>query len=112
MASFNRTLNLAGFTIKKTEGLHSILHAVNYDKSVRCIHGNGDNLRKKARYERLVRHESIGFRQVSLKLQGYKYYCRGCGKYFRQVLQEYCHINAAQRHCVIHPPFLSGASLV
>jgi transposase len=85
MPRFNRTLNLPGFTIKKTEGLHNILHVVNYHKAVRCIHCKGDNLRKKARYERVVRHESVGLRQVSLKLQGYKYHCRSCGKYFRQV---------------------------
>jgi transposase len=51
---------------------------------VRCPHCDAGDLRKKAPFVRRIRHESLGQRLVWLLLRGYKYRCRGCGRYFRQ----------------------------
>jgi transposase len=77
-------LNLPGFSILKQTGVHRPLLEVLYRGKVCCIYCNSKDLRKKDRFERLVRHESIGLRQVTLKLAGYKYECRSCKRYFRQ----------------------------
>jgi len=84
MPKTNSTLNIPGFSIIKTSGNNAIIHEVRYYKKPRCIHCSSYNLRKKDRYERKVRHESIGLRQASLQFVGYKYHCRDCGRYFRQ----------------------------
>jgi transposase len=84
MPRFNSTLNLPGFSILKTEGLQQLtVHAV-YHRQAQCIHCNSTDLRKKDRYVRRVRHESVGLRQVTLQFTGYKYHCRSCDRYFRQ----------------------------
>jgi transposase len=51
---------------------------------VRCPHCNSKKLRKKARIQRRVKHESIGLRRVELVVHGHKFLCRDCGRYFNQ----------------------------
>lgn len=84
MPNVHPILKLPGFSIVKVEGFQQLLMTVKYHLQVRCISCNGKQLRKKDRFERLIRHESIGLRPVTLKVIGYKYHCKACGVYFRQ----------------------------
>lgn len=49
-----------------------------------CPKCGSERLRSKGRCERLVRHESWGVRRCYLELEGRKWQCRECGRYFRQ----------------------------
>ena len=49
-----------------------------------CPHCGGTRLRGKDRYVRRVRHEEWGLRRCWLLLEGRKYQCLECGRYFRQ----------------------------
>ncbi len=78
------TLNLPGFTIKKTSGYNPIIHDICYHRRPRCPHCKSKNLRKKDHFQRLIEHEMVGFRRVLLRFLVNKYHCRTCKKYFRQ----------------------------
>lgn len=77
-------LNLPFLHIRKCEDRNPVLIEADYTGPVRCPHCESVQLRKKCPFVRRVRHESIGERLVWLILRGYKYLCRGCGRYFRQ----------------------------
>ena len=77
-------VNLPYLHIVKCEQTDPVMIEVEYRGPIRCPHCEGDQLRKKSPFERRVRHESLGERLVLLVLRGYKYACRGCGRYFRQ----------------------------
>ncbi len=77
-------LNLPWMTITKMEHTDPVRIEADYRGPIRCPHCTSKRLRKKARFIRQVRHESIGQRLVVLVLRGYKYRCRDCGRYFRQ----------------------------
>lgn len=77
-------VNLPYLHIVKCEQTDPVVMEVEYRGPVRCPHCAGEELRKKSRFARRVRHESIGQRLVMLVVQGYKYACRSCGRYFRQ----------------------------
>lgn len=77
-------LNLPGFTIKKVTGTNPVTMEVVYRRVPRCIHCNSKELRKKDKFMRLIRHESIGLRHTYLQLQAYKFYCKQCKRYFNQ----------------------------
>ena len=77
-------LNLPWMTIEKMEGVNPVRIQVNYVGEVKCPHCTCERLRKKAPFQRDIRHEGLGDRQVLLVLRGYKYLCLGCGQYFRQ----------------------------
>jgi transposase len=77
-------LNLPSFSIKKVSGYNPLIFDVNYRRSARCIHCNGKRLRKKASYERQVRHEAIGPRQTVLRFKAHKFFCYDCRRYFNQ----------------------------
>jgi transposase len=49
-----------------------------------CPHCGGTALRNKGGFLRRVRHENWGLRRGVLLLQGSKWQCRGCRRYFRQ----------------------------
>ena len=51
---------------------------------VECPHCEGKSLRCKDRYVRRIRHEDWGQRRCVLLLEGRKFHCRDCGRYFRQ----------------------------
>jgi transposase len=55
-----------------------------YSGPLSCPHCGGAELRNKDRYQRRVRHEDWGVRHIVLLLEGHKWHCRGCGRYFRQ----------------------------
>ena len=75
-------LNLPGFSIKKVSGYNPLIIDVHYRNIPRCIHCDGKKLRKKASFIRCVRHEPIGYRQVTLRMKTYKFYCYRCKRYF------------------------------
>jgi len=78
-------LGLPGYQITGTEwvGGEWIL-SVRYTGPIACPHCQGTNLRNKGNYRRRVRHENVGTRRCVLELEGRKYHCVGCGRYFRQ----------------------------
>jgi transposase len=49
-----------------------------------CPHCGGTNLRNKGAVERSVRHVSWAAERVWLVLAGHRWWCRGCGKQFRE----------------------------
>ncbi len=77
-------LNLPGFTIKKVSGYNPLILDVHYRRQARCVHCDGKKLRKKSKYTRMVRHETIGHRPMVLRFEAYKFYCVACGRYFNQ----------------------------
>lgn len=77
-------LNLPYLHITKCEERNPVLIEVEYVGPVNCPHCGSDTLKKKDRFVRRVRHESIGERLVWLIVTGYKYHCRKCLRYFRQ----------------------------
>ncbi|MAS86954.1 MAG: ISL3 family transposase [Micavibrio sp.] len=84
MPRINRTLNLPGMRIEKTEGLHNLHHVVSCRQTVSCPDCGGNDLRNKGYFTRRARHESVGRRSVTLTVKGRKYHCRSCGRYFRE----------------------------
>lgn len=77
-------LNLPGFAICKVSGNNPIYIEVECRRIVRCPHCNGKRLRKKSKFTRKIRHESVGLRHTYLTIKGHKYYCSFCNKYFNQ----------------------------
>jgi transposase len=55
-----------------------------YTGPISCPHCGGAALRDKGCYIRRVRHENWGLRHCRLVLEGRKWRCLGCGRYFRQ----------------------------
>lgn len=60
---------------------------VSYRRVPRCVYCSGKRLRKKARYTRQVKHETIGHRLTLLRFTAYKFYCNDCRRYFNQQFQ-------------------------
>jgi len=80
----NSILNLVGYKIEKIEGSYPVRITASYEGVVKCPYCGQKELRKKDRYQRIVRHESIGNRKTELHLTAYKYLCKNCHKYFNQ----------------------------
>jgi len=78
-------LGLTGYEIKdiRCTGNRTELE-VRYTGRVKCIHCGGLDLRKKDRYIRRLRHESWGRRHNWILLEGRKFQCKDCGRYFNQ----------------------------
>ena len=77
-------LNIHGYKVERFSGRDPLLARVRYVGEVSCPHCNSIKLRKKSRYIRVVRHESVGLRSLYLKIRGYKYHCQNCLRYFNQ----------------------------
>jgi len=84
MPEYDVTLNLPGFTIKKSSGFNPVIYDVKYHPAAKCVDCQGVRLRKKDTFERLVEHEMVGLRRVILRVRGNKYCCLDCGRYFRE----------------------------
>lgn len=80
----NSILNLQGYKIEKIEGSYPVRITAVYEDKVKCPYCDSKELRKKDKYKRIVRHESIGNRLSELQLTAYKYLCKSCHKYFNQ----------------------------
>lgn len=82
--SSNSILSISGYKVKSIEGLDPVLIRVSCTDVVRCPFCGCFELRKKSRYERRVRHESYGRRASILLIEGCKFICKGCCRYFNQ----------------------------
>lgn len=76
------TLGLPGFLVKRVRGENPAIIEVTYELEQSCPHCQSQDLRKKDRFIRKVRHESFGSRPSWLWIEAFKYFCRACEKYF------------------------------
>lgn len=77
-------LGLGEYEIKQIKGYGSCIFEVRYKGEVKCPHCQSKDLRTKGRYKRMVRHVNLGSRESYLELEGRKYRCNGCSRYFNQ----------------------------
>lgn len=77
-------LSLPGFSIKKVTDGNPMIIDVHYRRKPQCGHCLGKNVRKKDRFLRHVKHETIGHRCTLLRFQAYKLYCHECQRYSNQ----------------------------
>ena len=84
MPKWNDIVNLPGIVVKRVLTQSPICLEVVSCHKVRCIHCHSKQVRKKARITRRVLHEPMGYRNVYLQLNGHKFYCRACQRYFNQ----------------------------
>lgn len=77
-------LNLPGYEVESVAGRNPVVLHARYLGPNRCPSCGSSNLRNKDRYRRRVRHESVGTRPCFLVLEGHKYQCLDCGRYFHQ----------------------------
>lgn len=80
----NNILNIKDFKVESIERANPVFFKVKYEGKVLCPHCGSNNLRKKAKYLRKVRHESMGTRRSFLLINACKYKCKDCLKYFNQ----------------------------
>lgn len=77
-------IGMADYKIKEIKGQGSYIMEVEYEGKVVCPDCKGEDLRKKDRYIRTVRHVNLGLRSSYLELVGHKYQCLKCSRYFNQ----------------------------
>jgi len=77
-------VGLSQFEIEDVDGVETVVLRVRYAGPVACPFCGGEKLRLKDRFVRRLRHASFGLRPSYLLLEGRKFHCRGCGRYFRQ----------------------------
>ncbi len=80
-------LNIPGF--KTSRIIHrrkSIIIKVEYTDKVCCPHCEGSILRLKDKFNRKLRHESIGSKRSYIEFTSHKYFCELCHKYFNSRL--------------------------
>jgi len=79
-------IGLPDYKIISCQGIKTIEILAEYTGVIGCIHCGSVNLRKKERFNRVLKHHSIGISKSVLLVQTYKFFCRDCGKYFNQRL--------------------------
>jgi len=78
-------IGLPGYQVSEVEwGGGEVRVRARHAGPVACPGCGSERLRTKDRYVRVVRHENWGFRRCLLELEGRKFHCRDCGRYFRQ----------------------------
>lgn len=77
-------IGLPDYKIISCNGLKTVEIIAEYTGVITCIHCKSINLRKKERFQRVLKHHSIGSAKSVLIIQTYKFHCRVCGKYFNQ----------------------------
>jgi transposase len=78
-------LGLPGYQIAGSEWVGGEWRlAARFTGPMACPHCQGTRLRNKGHYRRRVRHDNVGTRRYVLELEGCKYRCLDCGRYFRQ----------------------------
>jgi len=78
-------LGLPGYQITGSEWVGGEWKlAVRHTGPIACPHCQSTGLRNKGTYLRRVRHENVGTRRCVLEIEGRKFRCLGCGRYFRQ----------------------------
>ena len=84
MPLVQNTLPATAYVIERISGKNPVILEAHYAGEVRCPCCDSARLRKKDRFVRKLRHESLGARRCMLHLTGYKYHCQECGRYFHQ----------------------------
>lgn len=79
-------IGLPDYKIISYQGTKAVEITAEYIGLIECIHCKSSNLRKKERFQRVLKHHSIGTAKSILLIQTYKFFCRECGKYFNQRL--------------------------
>jgi transposase len=77
-------LNIYGYEIVRISGRNPVIIEARYTGEVSCPFCGKAKLRKKDKYIRKLNHESMGERKTKLHLEGYKYHCLACSRYFNQ----------------------------
>ncbi len=77
-------LGMSNYRIHRIYGGNPVLIDISYQGSVLCPFCNGKQIRAKSKYIRRLRHYNYGNRPCFLLLQGRKYLCKECNKYFNQ----------------------------
>ena len=78
-------LGLPGYQITGSEWSGGELRvSVRHTEPIACPDCQSTGLRNKGSYRRRVRHENVGTRRCVLELEGRKFHCLNCGRYFRQ----------------------------
>ena len=77
-------LGLNDYEIKEIEGQNHVILQVRYTGPIRCPHCQGESLRNKDSFIRVIRHEDWGLRHCWMHLESHKYHCHTCGSYFNQ----------------------------
>ena len=77
-------LKLSEYEIINITGINPVIYEARYTGKVNCPFCRGYDLRKKDKYIRRLNHETIGLRRTRLHLEGYKYHCKDCNRYFNQ----------------------------
>jgi transposase len=77
-------LNLPGYKVEKFSGNSPVIIEARYLGPVECPACHSPNHRIKDRFIRKLHHESIGNRRSYLHLEGRKFQCLDCGRYYHQ----------------------------
>ena len=77
-------IGLPNYKIISYCGTKTVEITAEYTGLIGCIHCGSLNLRKKERFQRVLKHHSIGLAKSVLLIQTHKFYCRDCKKYFNQ----------------------------
>lgn len=79
-------IGLPDYKIISYQGTKTVEILAEYTGVIGCIHCGSVNLRKKERFDRVLKHHSIGLAKSILLVRTHKFFCRDCGKYFNQRL--------------------------
>jgi transposase len=77
-------VGLPQFEIQHIEGTETVRIQARYVGIVSCPWCQGEELRMKDTFVRVLHHASFGTRRCFLHLQSHKYHCLSCGRYFNQ----------------------------
>ena len=77
-------IGLPDYKIISYSGAKTVEIIAEYTGMIGCIHCGSVNLRKKERFNRVLKHHSIGLTKSILMIQTHSFYCRDCKKYFNQ----------------------------
>lgn len=77
-------LGMADYRIHKVYGGDPVFMDISYKGDACCPFCTSSRLRAKSRYIRQIRHTNMGHRPTYLRLEGRKYLCKDCGRYFNQ----------------------------
>jgi len=83
-SAYEPIIGLPDYKIISCNGFKTVEITAEYTGIIGCIHCGSVNLRKKERFNRVLKHHSIGLTKSVLIIQTHKFYCRDCKKYFNQ----------------------------
>ncbi len=77
---------LPEYRVKNVISNEPLTYALEYTGKAICPYCGCERLRKKDRFERRIRHISVGEKFSFLSIKALKFQCQGCKKYFNQSL--------------------------